>query len=124
MVKSIELEEMVIDPNIKSKEKIKFLELCKKRIYESIDIWTEEDPAFDIKLSQGRSPYNLIIYGSKNYDAEIRAGEWCYIYFVATNNERKYRLNIHRADRGEFIFEYRGQKFLIHYDKIPRRSKK
>ena len=124
MVKSIELEEIVIDSNVKSEKKKKFLEFCKKRIYEAVNIYTEEHPKFDIELSDGRSPYSLVIFGSKNYDAEVRAGTWCYIDFVATNNERTYRINIHRADRDIFIFDYRGQEFLIHYDKIPRLSKK
>lgn len=124
MAKSIELEEMVIDSNIKSKKKREFLEFCKKRIYESVDIWTEEHPEFDIELSQGRSPHSLVIYSSGHYDAEIRAEGWCYIYFIGTNEERKYRVNIHRADREIFIFGYRGQEFLIHYGKIPKSSKK
>ena len=124
MVRSIQLEEIVIDSRAKSKEKRKFLEFCKKRIHEAVDIWTEDHPEFDIKLSENKNPHSLVICSSEHYDAEIRAGSWCYIYFVATNDERAYRVNIHRADREVFIFDYRGQEFLIHYDKIPRQSKK
>jgi hypothetical protein len=124
MVKCTELEEMVIDSRVKSEKKKKFLEFCKKRIYEAIDIWTEEHPEFNSDLSVSRIPHSLVIFSSEHYDAEIRAGRWCYIDFVATNNERKYRVNIHRTDREIFIFDYRGQEFLIHYDKIPRSSKK
>ena len=124
MVKSIELEEMIIDSRIKSKKKREFLEFCKKRIYESVDIWTEEYPEFNSDLSVSRNPHSLVICSSEHYDAEIRAGRWCYIDFVATNNERKYRVNIHRADRNIFMFDYREQDFLIHYDKIPKSPKK
>ena len=84
MVKSIRLDEIIINSDI-SKEKTKFLELCARRINEAVDIWTQEHLEFDYKLAQGNPPHKLIIFGSKEYDAEIKSGGWCYISFINTN---------------------------------------
>ena len=122
MVKKIQLSEIVMDANT-SKEKTRFLKLCKKRIVEAVDIWTGQSPNFDVELAQGGNPHELIIEGSRNYDAEIGTGTWCYIDFIATNQESKYRVNFHAYRDREFLLDYRGQKFMIHYGEIPKKRK-
>ena len=122
MVKGIELDEIVIDKDT-SKEKTKFLKSCAKRVNEAVGIWTEEHPDFDYKLAQNQNPHGLIIWSSKEYDAEIKSKGWCYIYLVHTRKESKYRIDVHTADREGFLFGYRGQTFKIDYGKTPSKRK-
>lgn len=117
------LDEIVLQEDI-SPQKTRFLEACKKRIYESIGIWAEIDPKFKYDLSPGLNPFQIVIESSKNYDAEITAGTWCYIDFVETEKDAKKRVHVCRADRTEFLFDYQGQIFNVKYGEIPKASKK
>jgi hypothetical protein len=122
MPKQIMLDEMVLQEEISSQKK-RFLEGCRDRINESIQIIAELNPNFDERLSQEINPFKIVIESSKVYDAEIIAGNWCYIYSIATNENAKGRIEVH-TDRKEFVFDYKGQVFKVKYETIPKLSKR
>ena len=122
MVKPILLNEISVIPSDASREKRRFLELCAARVVEAVRIFAEIDPEFDYRLAEGRNPQELQIRGSQHYDAEVSACGWCYIDFISTNDKNKSRVQVNRANRKDFILSYRGQKFVIHYGKIPSKK--
>ena len=123
MVKAIGLEEISIEEDHKiSKEKNKFLMGCAKRMLEAVRIWVEKDPEFDPKLGKSKEPFRLFIYGSKDYDAEIHPGAWCYVEFVHTIKENPHKVKFF-ADRNYCGIDYKGQEFKINYGERPIKEK-
>ena len=114
MVKQIMLDEIVLQKDI-SPEKSKFLEACKKRINEAVDIYAEINPKFNRNLFPESNPFQMIIESSKNYDAEIKAGAWCSVDSIRPKNNLKERVHILRVDSEMFLFDYQRQTFRIKY---------
>ena len=123
MVKQILLDEMVLQENISDEKKV-FLDECRKKINESVHISVETSPRFERSLSQGASQFQVVVESSKAYDAVVVAGPWCYIDSIATNKNVKERVHVSMADRQDFLFNYKGQEFLIRYGKIPKAPRK
>jgi hypothetical protein len=120
-MKEISLEEMALQESISS-QKRKFLNSCRSRINEAVCIFAERSPEFREDLSQGRSPFEIVIESSKHHDAEIVAGAWCYIESVGFK-EAKYKVNFWATREGVIIY-YRGQEFKINYGSIPKATRK
>ena len=115
----------ILEKRETSREKIRFLELCAKRVHEAVGVWVELVPEFDIKLyREQEDPHRLVISASKYYDAELHAGGWSYIDFVSQREKTRTKVLCMRADKEVFIFEYGGETFVIHYGKRPKARKK
>jgi len=123
MVKEILLDEIALQEDI-SEEKASFLEACKTKINEAVHIFVGTSPLFKESLAQGQSQFKVIVESSKQYDAEVVAGPWCYVDFVATNKEAEERVHVSRSSRNDFLFSYKGQDFRVVYGSIPKRPKK
>ncbi len=111
------LEQFVIPDDEVSPEKRGFLTSCAKKVHEALIIMCGVVPAFNPSLAESKSPISMHVCGSREYDAEIEPGMWCFVEGVSAR--KGINLHLLYVDRKRFSFLYNGQKFRISYGDAP-----